>query len=124
MINNQNESVSFYSFCLALYFCATSIVYTFLFWISRSSTNSSDSNQELKKEYLFVPIAIETLGSWGQVGLKFIKELGKMIKDKSGEKRSTQYLFQRSSMAVQRGNSASILGSVSSSRQLDEVFYL
>ena len=49
MINNQTESVSFYSFCLALYFCATSILYTWLFWISRSSTNLND-NQELKEE--------------------------------------------------------------------------
>ena len=83
-----------------------------------------DLYQELEKEYLFVPIAIETLGSWGQAGLKLVKELGRMIKEKSGETRSTQFLFQRILMAVQRGNSASILGTVSSSRQLDEVFYL
>ena len=83
-----------------------------------------DQYQELEKEYLFVPVAIETLGSWGQAGLKLVKELGRMIKEKSGETRSTQYLFQRCSMAVQRGNAASVLGTVSSSRQLDEVFYL
>ena len=83
-----------------------------------------DQYQELEKEYLFVPVAIETLGSWGQAGLKLVKELGRMIKEKSGETRSTQFLFQRCSIAVQRGNAASVLGTVSSSRQLDEVFYL
>ena len=90
----------------------------------KAELKKTDQYQELEKEYLFVPIAIETLGSWGQAGLKLVKELGRMIKEKSGEMRSTQYLFQRCSMAVQRGNSVSILGTVSSSRQLDEVFYL
>ena len=90
----------------------------------KAETKKMDLYQELEKEYLFIPIAIETLGSWGQAGLKFIKELGRQIQEKSGEKRATQYLFQRCSMAVQRGNSASILGTVNSSGQLDEIFYL
>ena len=56
-----------------------------------------------------VPIAVETLGSWGQEGLQLIKSLGKKIQDLSGEKRSTFYLFQSISVAIQRGNAASIL---------------
>ena len=73
---------------------------------------------------MFLPIAIETMGSWGHVGLKFIKELGRKIKGKTVEKRSSLYLFQRISMAIQRGHSASIFGTVSSTGQLDEIFYL
>ena len=66
----------------------------------KAEQKKMDLYQELENEYLFVPIAIETLGSWGQAGLKLVKELGRMIKDKSGEERSTQYLFQRCSIAV------------------------
>ena len=32
---------------------------------------------KLSRNYIFVPIAVETFGSWGPKGLKFIKEIGK-----------------------------------------------
>ena len=74
--------------------------------------------------YLVVPVAMETLGAWGPSGLKFIGEIGKRIADNTGEKRSSSYLFQSISMAVQRGNVASIRGSVPDTRTLSEIFYL
>ena len=80
--------------------------------------------QELAKDYIFTPIAIETFGSLGKLGHGLIKEIGQKLCDITGDKRSTFYLFQRISMAVQRGNAASILGTVSSSSDLDEIFYL
>ena len=71
-----------------------------------------------------VPIAVETLGSWGPEGLHFIKSIGKKIQDITGEKRATFYLFQRISVAIQRGNAASILGTAKPGQKLDEIFYL
>ena len=53
-----------------------------------------------------------------------IKTIGSKIQNLTGEKRSTFFLFQSISMAVQRGNAASILGTVKSSEKLDEIFYL
>ena len=73
-------------------------------------------------EFIFIPVAVETFGSWGQIGLKFIKDLGTRIADRTGEKRSTAFLFQSISMAVQRGNAASVLGTLPSSRKLEEIF--
>ena len=35
--------------------------------------------EKLLRNYIFVPIAVETFGSWGPKGLKFIKEIGKKI---------------------------------------------
>ena len=64
------------------------------------------------------------MGAWGPSGLKFIGEIGKKIADNTGEKRSSSYLFQSISMAVQRGNVASIRGSVPDTRTLSEIFYL
>ena len=58
----------------------------------------------------FVPVAIETLGSMGPAGLKFIEELGKRISAVTGDPRETAFLKQRLSLAVQRGNAVSILG--------------
>ena len=80
--------------------------------------------QELTKNYIFTPIAIETLGSWGQQGHELVKEIGRKIGDVTGERRSTFYLFQRISMAVQRANAASFLCTISSSSNLEEIFYL
>ena len=80
--------------------------------------------EELTLDYEFSPIAIETFGSWGQNGHSLVKEIGQKLCDITGEKRSTFYLFQRISMAVQRGNATSILGTVSSSSNLDEIFYI
>ena len=50
--------------------------------------------------------------------------IGQRIMEISGEKRSTSYLMQVIGMAIQRGNSACILETVSDSRKLDEVYYL
>ena len=62
----------------------------------------------------FLPIAIETLGSWGQAGLAFVNEVGRRISAVTGDKRATSFLKQRLAMAVQRGNAAAVLGTLPS----------
>jgi hypothetical protein len=52
----------------------------------------------------FVLIAVETFGSWGSIGHKFITEIGKTISGISKNPKSTSFIFQAISMAVQRGN--------------------
>ena len=71
-----------------------------------------------------MPVAMETLGSWAPMGLKFIKDIGARMAEVTGEKRSTSYLFQGIGIATQRGNAAAILGTLPSSKALDEIFYL
>ena len=81
--------------------------------------------EDLTDNYHFVPICIETLGAFGDIGLNFIKEIGKRIIEKSGEKRSTSFLFQTLGMAVQRGNAHSILGTLKpDQKDLHELFLL
>ena len=72
----------------------------------------------------YCAVATETMGTWGKVGLKFLKDLGKRIIEATGEKRSTCFLFQALSMANQMGDVASIKGSIPDSKTMDEVFYL
>ena len=71
-----------------------------------------------------MPVAVETLGSFASMGLQFIKDLGKRIIEVNGDKRSTMHLFQRLSIAIQRGNAASITGTLPSASSLDELYYL
>jgi hypothetical protein len=52
-------------------------------------------------------------------------EIGEKIHNITNESRSTSSLIQRISIAVQRGNAASILGTIqdSSNDKLEEIFY-
>ena len=66
----------------------------------------------LDHAYSFVPVAIETLGVIGPKSLSFIRDLGHRIQQRSGEVKSLTYLLQRLSVAVQRGNAISVMGSI------------
>ena len=66
----------------------------------------------MTNEFHFVLICVETMGVWGPKGYKFIKEVGKLISDRTKERRSTSFLKQSISMEIQRENCASILGTV------------
>lgn len=79
----------------------------------------------LDDRFCFVPIAIETLGTWGDEGKKLIDEIGEKLSEKTRENRSKSYLIQRISIALQRGNAASILGTIPDSKEkLDTVYYI
>ena len=75
-------------------------------------------------QYCFVPLAVETLGALGEEAATFFRDIGRRIAVATGEPRSTQFLFQRLSIAIQRGNAASVVGTASSDECLDDVFYL
>ena len=53
------------------------------------------------------------MGLLGQ-RLEFFRELGRLVKRATNEANTYQYLVQRIAMAVQRGNAASVLGSLGS----------
>ena len=50
------------------------------------------------------------------------KEIGKKITQKSNDKNATNHIIQAISMAVQRGNAASIIGTLGPQRKLDDYF--
>ena len=62
--------------------------------------------------HTFVPVAIETSGAIGPTTRVFLRELGQRLGQVTGEARSYNYLLQCLSVAIQRGNAASVLGSV------------
>ena len=71
-----------------------------------------DKYTSLGSEYSFTPVAIETFGAMGKRSLTFVRELGHRVRQCTGEVKAKAYLLQRLSVAVQRGNAASVLGSV------------
>jgi len=60
----------------------------------------------------FIPVAIETSGVWGQQAIELVTEIGRRIAEVSHEPRSTCFLRQRISVAVQRGNAVCINGTL------------
>lgn len=78
----------------------------------------------LEANFHFIPVCVETLWPFGEEGLKLFRRIGDLMKNLTGEKRSTSFLIQSISDAVQRGNAASILGTVPSDTSLEEIYYL
>ena len=66
----------------------------------------------LEPTYTFTPIAIETSGVFGPLTLQFLKDLGNRLRQATGDESSYTYLIQRLSVSVQRGNAASVLGTI------------
>ena len=61
-------------------------------------------------DILFMPVAIETLGVWGPSAWELCRDIGSRAAALSGDSRSHAFLVQRLSLAVQRGNAASVAG--------------
>ena len=77
----------------------------------------------LDSSYTFVPVAIETSGAMGPRSTEFLRELGYRLRQATGEVKSSIYLLQRLSVAIQRGNSASGLGTISLSDAFEDFPY-
>ena len=71
-----------------------------------------DKYRDLPRSHLFCPLSIETMGAMGPRSLELVREVGRRIALETGEPRSTDFLLQRLSVAVQRGNCASVLGGI------------
>jgi hypothetical protein len=78
----------------------------------------------LTDNYIFIPFAVETLGAWGPQAIALTHEIGRRIRCRTGERRAYEFLVQSISVAIQRGNAASVLASIPRHRDLHEIFYL
>jgi len=88
---------------------------------SSMQSGSAAAGAELKKQQKyndisagidFVPVAVETSGVWGEQAMVFVSEIGRRIAAATHDPRSTSFLRQRISVAVQRGNAACINGTL------------
>ena len=112
--------------------CNNTLVTTYVPMTSVEAGRLADRHEEMKlkryedlaSSHIVMPVAIETLGSWGQMGLSFIKELGLRVTAVTKENRATSFLFQVLSLAVQRGNATSVMNTVPNIREFEELFLL
>src|SRR5688572_20484034 len=76
----------------------------------KGSSQQGKKYAAITQSHHFVPIAVETAGSWHTESLQFVQELGRKISAATGDQRETSHLLQRLSVALQIGNSLSVLG--------------
>jgi hypothetical protein len=81
-----------------------------------AAAEASDRAKHLKYSHLvrshcLTVVAVETLGPFNREGALLISNLGRKLSISSGDPRETSFLFQRLSVAVQRGNAVSFAGS-------------
>ena len=69
--------------------------------------------------HYFSSFAVETSGIFGPEALSLVSDIGRLIRAETGEPKSYQFLLQGIAVAVQRGNAASIRGTV---HVVDDVF--
>jgi hypothetical protein len=74
----------------------------------RAALNKHTKYEHFKNTYNFVPLACEVTGAWSIESIAFIDDLAKRIYAVTGDKREKSHLFQRLSIAIQRGNAACV----------------
>ena len=73
----------------------------------KAAANKSSKYHDLAGTHLFFPVAIETAGTWNRMAVELVQEIGRRITLVTEDSRETVLLFQRLSIALQRGNAVS-----------------
>jgi len=63
--------------------------------------------RQLANSHIFIPVAIESTGTWNHQAVELVQELGRRMTAVTVDTREATYLFQRLSVALQRGNAVS-----------------
>jgi len=79
-----------------------------------SAANKAAANKIVKYvtlsvSHIFLPVAVETAGTWNQSAIEPIQEIGRRITAVTDDTRETVILFQRLSIALQRRNAVTFL---------------
>ena len=91
---------------------------------TEAERKKSEKYSDLLPDYAFTPLGFETMGHWGSSTINFIRKLGVELSAATNEPRSSMFLRQRLSIAIQRGNAAAVRGTVPEGSQMGELFYL
>jgi hypothetical protein len=73
---------------------------------------------------IFKGLTFKSFGFWCKEAINFINVTGNRLVAESGNSKSKKFLFERISLAIQRGNAASIRGTFPDSALLSEIFVL
>ena len=79
--------------------------------VDKAATNKIKISKycDLADSHLFFPLATETAGTWNQMAVELVQEIGRRITMVTEDTRDIAFLFQRLSIALQRGNALSFI---------------
>ena len=78
----------------------------------KAAQNKSDKYARLSNTHIFYPFAIETAGTWHDSTIELTQEIGRRISVVTEDNRETAFLFQRLSIALQRGNAVAFQNTI------------
>ena len=76
----------------------------------QAADNKIAKYRGLDSTHIFLPVDIKTAGSWSQQAVELVQEIGRRTTVITEDSREITFLFQRLSVALQRGNAVSFLG--------------
>ena len=76
---------------------------------NKAAANKTVKYGALSASHIFLPVAVETTGNRNQSAIELIQEIGRCITAVTEDTRETVFLFQRLSIALQRGNVVAFL---------------
>jgi len=87
-----------------------------------AADNKAAANEEIKysalaSTHIFFPVAFETsgVGLMNRLAVDLVSKIGRRISSVTEDTRETMFLFQRLSVALQRGNAVSFLATFANS---------
>jgi len=73
----------------------------------KAAGNKETKYRQLANSHIFVPVAIESAWTWNHQAVELVQELGRRMTAVTEDTREASDLFQRLSVALQRGNAVS-----------------
>ena len=73
----------------------------------KAAANKEMKYSALASTHIFFPVAFETSGVMNRLAVDLVSEIGRRISSVTEDTRETMFLFQRLSVALQRGNAVS-----------------
>ena len=78
----------------------------------RAAAIKTNKCSDITFTHIFYVISIETAGSWDVQEVELMEEIGRRTTAATNDQNETMYLFQRISMAIQRGNALSFFSHI------------
>ena len=97
--------------------------------LTGSAADAAESRKQrkyaaLEHQFIVQPVGFETMGSWGAGAKAFLTDVGNRVKQATGNLRALEFLRQRVSIEIQRGNAASVMGTVDNTKDWSVLFLL
>ena len=73
----------------------------------KAASNKVAKYRQIANSHIFVPVAVESAGTWNHQAVELVQELGRRMTVVTGDTRQATSVFQRMSVALQRGNAVS-----------------